>query len=76
MSLLPGQPAPLEEINVCLVILSVLIPLAGWILACVLHGKQPRTACACLIGASVSAGVTAAALIVVVVAVLAALSDY
>jgi hypothetical protein len=66
----PGQD---QTLNVCLVVLSVLIPLAGWIIACAMWHSEPRTARACLIGASVSACVEFLVFVIVLCVVLAAL---
>jgi hypothetical protein len=73
---MPLLPVPPEQINVCLVILSVLIPLAGWILGCALHGTKPKTACACVTGASISAGLNVVVLIILLVTLFSARSRH
>jgi hypothetical protein len=50
MPLVEGPPAPpVEELNYYLLVLSVLVPPAGWILGCVFCKTRPRNARICAI---------------------------
>jgi hypothetical protein len=64
---LRDAPDDEESVNCCLVFLSILIPLLGWIFACVMWESSPHTARACLKGSFVTIVIAIVVVIIIMV---------